>query len=79
MNQTFASRFFPGEDPIGRRVTALRIPQMQDMTIVGVVGDTRRGGMLMDFTPEIYVSVRAVPAVGRDAGRARSAADVRCS
>jgi putative ABC transport system permease protein len=56
VNQTFATRFFPGEDPIGKRVSAMRIPAMQDMTIVGVVGDTRRGGMLMDFTPELYIA-----------------------
>src|SRR4051812_27592440 len=43
VNQAFATRFFPGEDPIGRRVKAMRIPEMEDMTIIGMVGDTRRG------------------------------------
>ena len=64
VSRTFASRFFPGEDPIGRHVTAMRIPQMHDMTIVGIVGDTRRGGMLMDFTPELYVSYAQFPQSG---------------
>jgi putative ABC transport system permease protein len=61
VNETFARRFFPGEEAIGRRVSAMRIPEMQNMTIVGVVGDTRRGGMLMDFTPELYVPYAQFP------------------
>ncbi len=64
VNQTFASRFFPGEDPIGRRVTAMRIPEMQNMTIVGVVGDTRRGGILMGYTPEMYIAYAQFPQTG---------------
>src|SRR3954463_14388815 len=61
VNQTFASRFFPGQDAIGQRVDAMRIPEMQDMTIVGVVGDTRRGGTLMGFTPEMYIAYAQFP------------------
>jgi putative ABC transport system permease protein len=61
VNQTFASRFFPGEDPIGKRVDAMRIPEMQNMTVVGVVGDTRRGGTLRGYTPEIYISFAQFP------------------
>ena len=61
VNQTFATRFFPGEDPIGRRVNAMRIPEMQNMTIVGVVGDTRRGGTLRGYTPEIYIPFAQFP------------------
>jgi predicted permease len=64
VNQTFASRFFPGEDSIGRRVSAMRIPEMQDMVIVGVVGDTRRGGALMGYTPEMYIAYAQFPQIG---------------
>ena len=64
VNQTFATRFFPGEDPLGKRVSAMRIPEMQDMTIVGVVGDTRRGGALGGYTPEIYISFAQFPQAG---------------
>ena len=64
VNHTFASRFFPGEDPIGHRVSALRIPEMQNMAIVGVVGDTRRGGTLLGFTPEIYIAYAQFPQSG---------------
>jgi putative ABC transport system permease protein len=61
VNETFASRFFPGEDPIGRRVDAMGIPELQGMTIVAVVGDTRRGGALSDYTPEMYVPFAQFP------------------
>jgi predicted lysophospholipase L1 biosynthesis ABC-type transport system permease subunit len=64
VNQTFASRFFPGEEALGKRVDAMRIPEMQDMTIVGVVGDTRRGGTLMGFTPEMYIAYAQFPQSG---------------
>jgi hypothetical protein len=64
VNQSFANRFFPDVDPIGRRVSGVRIPQMQNMPIVGVVGDTRRGGMLKGFTPEIYVAYAQFPQAG---------------
>jgi putative ABC transport system permease protein len=64
VNQTFATRFFPGEDPIGQRVSAMRIPEMQNMTIIAVVGDTRRGGELMGYTPEIYISFAQFPQSG---------------
>ena len=64
INQTFATRFFPGEDPIGKRVSAMRIPEMQNMAVVGVVGDTRRAGALGGFTPEMYISFVQFPQSG---------------
>ena len=64
VNQSFASRFFPGVDPIGKRVSAVKIPEMQNMPIVGVVGDTRRGGMLKGFTPEMYIAYSQFPQSG---------------
>ncbi len=64
VNQSFVTRFFPGEDPLGKRVSGVKIPEMQNMPIVGVVGDTRRGGMLKGFTPEIYVAYGQFPQAG---------------
>jgi putative ABC transport system permease protein len=64
VNQSFVQRFFPNEDPIGKRVSGVRIPQMQNMPIVGVVGDTRRSGMLRGFSPEIYVAYAQFPQSG---------------
>jgi putative ABC transport system permease protein len=64
VNQSFAARFFPNQNPLGKRVSGVRIPEMQNMPIVGVVGDTRRAGMLKGFTPEIYVSYAQFPQSG---------------
>jgi len=64
VSKSFADRFFPNQDPIGQRVSGVRIPEMQNMPIVGIVGDTRRGGMLGGFTPEIYVSFAQFPQSG---------------
>jgi len=51
INKTLAERFFPGRDPIGQRITytgeVLKFIGMQEdyKTIVGVVGDTKDGGL----------------------------------
>lgn len=51
VNQTLAKLLFPGEDPVGRRVTwtgeVLKFIGLQEdwMTIVGVVHDTKDGGL----------------------------------
>jgi putative ABC transport system permease protein len=50
INETMARRFFPNENPIGRRFVWSPTP----LTIVGVVGDTRHFGLDQDVRPEIY-------------------------
>ncbi len=51
VNQTLADRLFPGEDPIGKRIAwtgdVLRFTPIspEGRTIVGVVGNTRDGGL----------------------------------
>jgi putative ABC transport system permease protein len=53
VNQTFARRFFPGEEPIGRRIRwRLDSPWY---TIVGVAGDMRGKGARADTIAEMYV------------------------
>jgi predicted permease len=41
VNETFAQRYFPGEDPLGRRIRFEREPWF---TIIGIVGDVRARG-----------------------------------
>jgi putative ABC transport system permease protein len=56
VNEAFVRRFFPSEDPIGKRVT-FGNPQGTDagwLTIVGVVADTRRGGIGRPPWAELY-------------------------
>jgi putative ABC transport system permease protein len=56
VNETFERRYFPGEDPIGRRVAFGRAPDTNTswLTIVGVVADTRRGGLDRQPWAELY-------------------------
>ena len=44
VNEAFVRRFYPGQDPVGKRVTFSGFDSTQPrwLTIVGVVGDTRR-------------------------------------
>lgn len=51
INQTLASRFFPNEDPVGRRMTLNGVLR----TIVGVVGDARYQGLGVEAGPQAYV------------------------
>jgi putative ABC transport system permease protein len=64
VNETFARRFFADRDPIGGRVTARGIPELADMRIVGVVGDTRRGGPARAVAPEMYCAYAQFPQAG---------------
>ena len=52
INDTLARRYFDGLDPIDKRV---RMPMAGDLQIVGVVADTRQGGLGDAPGPQIYV------------------------
>jgi putative ABC transport system permease protein len=61
VNQTLAKLLFPGEDPVGRRVTwtgeVLKFIGLREdwMTIVGVVRDTKDGGLDAKPVRAIYM------------------------
>jgi predicted permease len=57
VNRTFASRYFPGADPIGQRIT-IDPDARHTATIVGIVADVRNAGATQPVRPEIYVPVR---------------------
>jgi putative ABC transport system permease protein len=61
VNETFVRRFFADTDPIGGRVSARGIPELADMRIVGVVGDTRRGGPARAIPAELYCAFAQFP------------------
>jgi len=50
INETLARSFFPGEDPIGKRLIMLNSPR----EIIGIVGDARQGALNLPPSPEIY-------------------------
>lgn len=54
INQTAAKRFWPGEDPVGRRIGVGGSRDEQWLEIVGVVGDVRHSTISADPKPEIY-------------------------
>ena len=55
VSDAFARRYFPNEDPIGKRII-FDGPTQVPREIVGVVGDVRRNGLDVDVQPEMYVS-----------------------
>lgn len=57
VNQAFAERFFPGADPVGRRIRLLNIERAGWMRIVGVAGDTKVD-LWKPPLPQIYVPLR---------------------
>ena len=56
INDTFAKRFFAGEDPIGKRYCyGQPAPDTTWLTIVGVVADMRRTGYDKEPRPETFM------------------------
>ncbi len=54
VNETFVRRFFPGEDPLGKRIDA----QWEDAgwrVVIGVVGSVRHETLDRPYLPEIYL------------------------
>jgi putative ABC transport system permease protein len=63
VNETFVRRYFPGENPLGRRFTWGN-PENEDaewLTIIGVAADMRRAGLTAPVRPEAYRSTVQVP------------------
>jgi len=70
INETFARRYFPGEDPIGKQIDVgtpgrLEPPvqgkPMPRLTIVGVIGDTRNRGLSLPPDPDMIGLYRQNP------------------
>jgi predicted permease len=51
INETLARRFFPGEDPVGRRLIVL---DEKPHEIIGIAGDARQWGLDRPPDPEVY-------------------------
>jgi predicted permease len=70
VNQALADKFFGGQDPIGKRVAwtgdVLRFTPFSGdwRTIVGVVGNTRDGGLDAEFPPSMYMPFAQELAIG---------------
>jgi putative ABC transport system permease protein len=76
VNQAMVRKFFPNEDPIGRRIAVDRTSFAPRMKIVGIVGDARLDGMDQAALPEVFTAMAQLPSA--DAwlvARAKSHAD----
>jgi putative ABC transport system permease protein len=61
INETFAKREWPGEDPIGKQLTT---PQTTGpITVIGVVGDTRHYTATEPAIPQLYAAHYQVPLI----------------
>ncbi len=61
INETFARRAWPGDDPIGKRFTT---PQTTGpVTVIGVVGDTKHYTATEPSMPQLYAAHYQVPLI----------------
>jgi putative ABC transport system permease protein len=61
IGKTMADQLWPGEDPIGRRITLAGGPDNPPRTIVGVVGDVRHYGLHLPATIQAYMPRSQAP------------------
>ena len=64
INQRFAEQFFPGQNPLGKRIRPGMSLTDEDgpmREIVGIVGNVKHESLRRDFTPEMYVPATQFP------------------
>lgn len=61
INQAMARKFFPHDDPIGKRIAIDMTSYVPRMTIVGIVGDIRMDGMDSKPLPELFWPMAQLP------------------
>lgn len=62
VSESLARRLFPGEEPLGRRVRPGRSGEL--LTVVGVAGDVKNGGLAPAPDPEYYQVRKRTPDQG---------------
>lgn len=60
INQTAARRYWPNQDPIGKRILS-GLDENQWSTIIGVVGDIKQAGLDSPTSPETYYHYLQIP------------------
>jgi putative ABC transport system permease protein len=60
ISESMARRFWPSEDPLGKRMTLSFFKKQGPREIVGIVGDVK-GGLDSDVRPTVYVSYKQIP------------------
>jgi putative ABC transport system permease protein len=66
ISETMAERYFPGQDPIGKRIKVggPERPEAPWMEIIGIVGDAKYSGLETAFEPTRYQAISQVPWLG---------------
>jgi putative ABC transport system permease protein len=66
VSQSFARRYFPNEDPLGKHITPSIGKQGKEPSreIIGVVGDTKHRGLNADQAPTYYLPYTQLPGYG---------------
>jgi putative ABC transport system permease protein len=59
VNETFAHRFWPNQNPVGKRIVVGRGPDTSE--VVGVSADVRNKGLAQDAQAQIYVPFPQLP------------------
>jgi putative ABC transport system permease protein len=59
VNETVVRRFWPGANPIGKRILVGRM--VKPVEVVGVLGDVRNNKLAADVQPEIYLPFAQLP------------------
>jgi predicted permease len=54
VNQAFADKYLPGQDPIGHTISMSRKGRFSEIRIVGVIGDVKQSRVSEPTRPEIY-------------------------
>jgi putative ABC transport system permease protein len=62
VNETVVRNLLPAGDPVGRRLSIVGIPELADLEIVGVAGDTLRRGPAARAFFEVYCAYEQFPA-----------------
>ncbi|HEX5736619.1 MAG TPA: ABC transporter permease [Blastocatellia bacterium] len=62
INETMARRYWPGEDPVGKRVITGSINNPNRREVVGVIADVKHFGIDADARPTMYFSHAQIPA-----------------
>ncbi len=61
VNEATAERYWPGQDPVGRRILSGNDEQVWS-TIIGVVANVKHAGLDAETSPETYYDYRQIPA-----------------
>ncbi|HTQ53273.1 MAG TPA: ABC transporter permease [Bryobacteraceae bacterium] len=63
VNQSFAAKYFPGEDPIGRQYGDTDLTPKSIRTVIGVVDDVRESSLDTDNWPTEYIPFNQSPGI----------------